>query len=58
MSNDLGKERIKAPARFESTEALSVLDEDAWEDAIDESEVDYDALCHSQRSGSMQWLFE
>lgn len=26
----------------------SVLDEDAWEDAIDEAGVDRELLCHSQ----------
>ena len=26
----------------------SILDEDAWEDATDESDVDREMLCHSQ----------
>ena len=30
----------------------SVLDEDAWEDATDESGVDCEMLCHSQRRSS------
>jgi hypothetical protein len=31
-----------------NAEASFVIDEDAWEDATDESGVDCDVLCHSQ----------
>ena len=31
-----------------NAEASFVIDEDAWEDATDESGVDCDILCHSQ----------
>jgi len=58
MPNDLGNERAKDLARVDNVEALSILSEDAWEDAVDQSDVDYDALFCSVRSASMRWLVE
>jgi hypothetical protein len=58
MPNDLRNERTKDLAPFDGIEALSILNEDAWEEAVDESDVDYDALCHSQRGSSMRRLVE
>ncbi|HTP46126.1 MAG TPA: hypothetical protein VMQ50_04310 [Casimicrobiaceae bacterium] len=58
MPNDLGNERAKDLARVDNVEALSILSEDAWEDAVDQSDVDYDALFYSARSASMRWLVE
>ena len=47
--------RLQAPDLSEKEMAIlnanvdaSVLDEDAWEDATDESGLDREVLCHSQ----------
>ena len=42
---DLGEKEL---AILNANVDASVLDEDAWEDATDESGVDREMLCHSQ----------
>jgi hypothetical protein len=42
---DLGEKEL---AILNANVDASVLDEDAWEDATDESGVGYEMLCHSQ----------
>ena len=42
---DFGEREL---ASLNATVDVSILDEDAWEDATDESGVDYEMLRHSQ----------
>jgi hypothetical protein len=46
--NDWDDERAEELALAESAEGSLVLDEDAWEDAVDESGIDCKMLCQSQ----------
>jgi hypothetical protein len=46
--NDWDDERAEELVLAESAEGLLILDEDAWEDAVDESGIDCTMLCQSQ----------
>ena len=43
--NDWDDERAEELALAESADGSLVLDEDAWEDAVDESDIDCKMLC-------------
>jgi len=51
--SDWDDERVEELALAQSAQASSVLDEEAWEDAVDESGIDCTMLCHSQWRSSM-----
>ena len=51
--SDWDDEGIEELALAQSAQASSVLDEEAWEDAVDESGIDCKMLCQSQWRSSM-----
>jgi hypothetical protein len=51
--NDWDDERAEELVLAETTEASCVLDEEAWDDAVDQSGVDCRMLCYSQWRSSM-----
>jgi len=51
--SDWDDEGIEELALAQSAQASSILDEEAWEDAVDESSIDCKMLCQSQWRSSL-----
>ena len=51
--SDWDDEGIEELALAQSAQASSILDEEAWEDAVDESGIDCKMLCQSQWRSSL-----